>query len=151
MRWALIGIPLDIAHHAAAAAWIGGLAIVGLVATKWAERDEVVDVVQRFGKLAAIGVGIIVATGVLQAVRLVGSPARLFAADHGAYLVAKLIFLGIMLKVADINRRRVNRRFQETATATPHITGPVLDQGSTTTMTTLAAAVVSPCMIKPTA
>ncbi len=123
MRWALLGMPLDIAHHAAAAAWIGGLAIVGLVATKWAERDELVDVVQRFGRLAAISVGIIVGTGVLQAIRLVGSPTQIFAADHGVYLVAKLIFLGVMLKVADINRKRVSRRFQETATATPRITG----------------------------
>ena len=123
MRWALLGMPLDIAHHGAAAAWIGGLAMVGLVATKWGERDELVDVVQRFGRLAAISVGIIVGTGVLQAIRLVGSPTRLFAADHGVYLVVKLIFLGVMLKVADINRKRVSRRFQDTATATPRITG----------------------------
>ena len=123
MRWAILGMPLDIAHHAAAAAWIGGLAIVGLVATKWADRDELVDIVQRFGKLAAVSVGIIVGTGFLQAIRLVGSPTRLFAADHGVYLVVKLIILGVMLKVADINRKRVSRRFQETATATPRITG----------------------------
>ncbi|MEO6122192.1 MAG: CopD family protein, partial [Ilumatobacteraceae bacterium] len=123
MRWSLIGMPLDIAHHAGAAAWIGGLAIVGLVATKTAGRDELVDVVQRFGKLAAISVGVIVGTGVIQAIRLVGSPTQLFAADHGIYLVAKLIFLGVMLKVADINRKRVGRRFQDTTTATSRVTG----------------------------
>ena len=122
MRWALIGMPLDIAHHAAAAAWIGGLAIVGLVATKSAGREELVDIVKRFGRLAAISVGVIVGTGVIQAVRLVGSPTQLFAANHGVYLVAKLIFLGMMLKVADINRKRVSRRFQATTTATPRVT-----------------------------
>jgi len=123
MRWALIGMPLDIAHHAAAAAWIGGLAIVGLVATKSAGREELVDIVKRFGRLAAISVGVIVGTGVIQAVRLVGSPTQLFAANHGVYRVAKLIFLGMMLKVADINRKRVSRRFQATTTATPRVTG----------------------------
>lgn len=123
MRWALLGMPLDIAHHAAAAAWIGGLAIVGFVVTKTADRDELVEVVQKFGKLAAVSVSVIVGTGVLQSIRLVGSPGRLFAADHGLYLVAKLMFLGVMLKVADINRKRVSRRFREPTTATVRVTG----------------------------
>ena len=55
MRWAMAGIPLDVAHHAAAAAWLGGLGIVGLVAMRDTSTGELVGVVQRFG-LAAIAV-----------------------------------------------------------------------------------------------
>ena len=121
MRWSLIGIPVDVAHHAAAAAWIGGLAIVGIVAIRDTEADEMVDIVQRFARLAATSVAVIVGTGAIQALRLVGSPSRLFAADHGRYLLLKLAIMGIMLKVADVNRQRVNRRFRDARTATPHV------------------------------
>jgi len=110
---------LDIAHHAAAASWLGGLAIVGLIAARGCSASELTGVVQRFAQLAAVSVGVIVGTGLLQGVRLVGNPARLFEADHGRYLVVKLLVLGVMLWVADVNRRRVSGRFQRPATATP--------------------------------
>ncbi len=119
MRWSVIGVPLDVAHHAAAAAWLGGLAIVGIVAMRDTEADEMVDIVQRFARLAATSVAVIVGTGAIQALRLVGNPTRLLAADHGRYLLLKLAVMGVMLKVADINRQRVNRRFTDTRSATP--------------------------------
>lgn len=118
-RWPLLGVPLDVAHHAAAAAWIGGLAIIGLIAIRHSATDELIDSVNRFGRLAAISVAVIVGSGVLQAIRLVGSPLRLFAADHGKYLILKVVVLGGMLKVADINRQRISRRFGSAATTTP--------------------------------
>lgn len=118
MRWPVIGIPLDVAHHAAAAAWLGGLAIVGLVAARECSVKELTGVAQRFAQVAKVSVIVIVATGVLQALRLVGSPTRLFEANHGRYLVLKLLVLGIMLWVADVNRRRVTLRFQRATTAT---------------------------------
>ncbi len=119
MRWSLIGVPLDVAHHAAAAAWIGGLAIVGIIAIRDTESDEMVDVVQRFARLAAVSVAVIVGTGAIQAVRLVGSPTQLLAVDHGRYLLLKLVVMGVMLKVADINRQRINRRFTDRGSVTP--------------------------------
>ncbi|HWL41529.1 MAG TPA: CopD family protein [Ilumatobacter sp.] len=119
MRYPWLGVPLDVAHHAAAAVWVGGLAVVGLVAIRVCDTDEVVDVVNRFASVAAVSVGVIVATGAAQTLRLVGSPTALFGADHGRYLVVKLVVLAAMLKVADVNRRRVARRFQSATTTTP--------------------------------
>jgi hypothetical protein len=55
---------------------------------------------------------VIVATGVAQTLRLVGSPTDLWRADHGRYLVLKVLVLAAMLKVADVNRRRVARHFR---------------------------------------
>ncbi|MEQ1874568.1 MAG: peptidoglycan-binding protein, partial [Ilumatobacteraceae bacterium] len=115
MRWPLIGVPVDVAHHAAAAAWIGGLAIIGMVAIKECSTEELISSLNRFAKLAATAVTVIVITGVLQAIRLVGSPTQLFAANHGKYLMLKVVVLGAMLKVADINRQRVNRRLRSAA------------------------------------
>jgi copper transport protein len=119
MRWAFLGLPLDVAHHAAAAAWLGGLAIVGLVAMRRCAGVELVDVAQRFSRLAFTAVVVIVATGVVQALRLVGSPAQLFATDHGRYLVGKIAVIVLMLALADANRRRVNKRFRRPGTAGP--------------------------------
>jgi copper transport protein len=119
MRWSLIGIPLDVAHHAAAGAWVGGLAIVGLVAMRRTEPDELVGLVRRFAELAKWSVIVIVGTGLLQSFRLVGSPTQLLSADHGQYLLVKVAVLAVMLWLADVNRRRVAERFQRPDTATP--------------------------------
>ena len=119
MRWAAIGVPLDVAHHAAAAAWLGGIAILGLVAIREANDDELIAGVQAFAWLAPRCVAVLVATGVVQTIRLVGSPWRIFAANHGQFLILKLVVVGVMLKVADINRYRVSRRFRATDTMHP--------------------------------
>ena len=116
MRWAIIGIPLDVAHHAAAAAWLGGMAILGLVAMRETSDDELVDAVQGFAWLAPKCVGVLVGTGIVQTFRLEGSPLRLFSVNHGQFLILKLVVLGVMLKVADINRRRVTVRFRRVDT-----------------------------------
>lgn len=106
-RWPELGVPLDIAHHVAAGVWIGALAVVGLVALRELQGDERAGVMVRLSSVAAVCVGVVVITGAVQTVRLVGSPARLFDGRHGAYLVAKLVVLAAMLGVAAVNRRRV--------------------------------------------
>ena len=52
------------------------------------------------------------ATGVVQTVRLTGSPARLLDGDHGRYLVVKLVALAAMLALANANRRRLGRQIR---------------------------------------
>lgn len=119
LRWSLIGVPLDVAHHAAASAWIGGLAFVGIIAIRECDADELKQVVTSFGRLAATSVAVIVGTGVIQSFRLVGNPLQVFASTHGRLLVLKVAVLAAMLKVADINRHRVSRRFGSRS-KTPH-------------------------------
>lgn len=106
-RWAELGVPLDIAHHVAAALWIGALAIVGLVALRELDGAERAGVVVRLSSVAATCVGVVVVTGLVQTVRLVGNPGRLFDGRHGTFLVAKLVVLAAMLAIAASNRRRV--------------------------------------------
>ena len=106
-RWAELGMPVDIAHHAAAALWIAGLLIVGLFATQQLSGPRLAPVVERLSTAASVAVAVIVLTGIIQSLRLVGSPGDLFAADHGKYLAVKLVVVAAMLGVAALNRRSV--------------------------------------------
>ena len=121
MRWPAIGVITDVAHHAAAAAWIAGLAIVGWIVIPKAAHDVMVPAVRRFSRVAAISVAVLVVTGIVQTVRLVGSPMDLLDANHGRYLVAKIVVLAAMLVIANANRRRVDRRLNDPATLDRHI------------------------------
>lgn len=111
MRWPVFGVPLDIAHHMAAAAWLGGLGILTFVVVPTEDRETIIDSVRRFADVAAASVAVIVATGTAQSLRLLGNPLNLLSVAHGRFLLLKLLVLAAMLKVADVNRRRVANRF----------------------------------------
>lgn len=124
MRWPEIGVITDVAHHAAAAAWIAGLAIVGWIVIPTTTPNVLVAAVRRFSRVAAVSVAVLVVTGLIQTVRLVGNPRDLLDADHGRYLAAKLVVLAAMLGVANVNRRRVDARLDDPATIEQHL-GPL--------------------------
>ena len=110
MRWPAVGVVTDVAHHAAAAAWIAGLAIVGWIVIPRERPNPLAATVRRFSRVATISVGVLVATGFVQTVRLVGNPSDLFDLNHGRFLAAKLVALVIMLGIANSNRRRLEQR-----------------------------------------
>lgn len=112
MRWPVLGVVTDVAHHAAAAAWIAGLAIIGWVVIPHVADGTQQRALRRFSRVAAISVGVLVVTGLAQSIRLVGGPARLVDADHGRLLVAKLIVLAAMLVLANANRGRLERQLR---------------------------------------
>ena len=114
MRWPIVGVVTDVAHHAAAAVWIAGLAIVGWIVIPATDRELVVPAVRRFSRVAGYVVAVLVATGVLQALRLVGNPFDVFDVNHGRYLAVKVVALIAMLVIASGNRRRVNRQLDDT-------------------------------------
>ncbi len=121
MRWPAVGVVTDVAHHAAAAAWIVGLAIAGWIVIPKSTPEVVVPVVRRFSQVAAISVATLVGTGIIQTLRLVGSPMDLLDANHGRYLAAKIVVLAAMLLIANANRQRVDRRLNDPATLHRHI------------------------------
>ncbi len=124
MRWPEIGVITDVAHHAAAAAWIAGLAIVGWIVIPTTAPDVLVVAVRRFSRVAAVSVAVLVVTGLIQTIRLVGNPMDLLDADHGRYLAAKLVVLAVMLGIANVNRRRIDNRLDDTAKIEQHL-GPI--------------------------
>ena len=113
-RWPHVGVVLDVVHHLAAALWLGGLAVVGLVAVRAVPVHDLRHVFRRLSRWAAVAVVVLVATGVAQGVRLVGSPARLFDAGHSRLLTVKVLVVVAMLAVANVNRRRVSAQVGST-------------------------------------
>jgi len=108
-RWPWLGVTVDVVHHAAAASWIGALAIVGLVAVPRVEPLALTDVMRRFGRTAAIAVGMVVLTGVVQTVRVLGSPEEMSGSALGRLLVAKGGVVLVMLALMAATRRRASQ------------------------------------------
>lgn len=109
MRWSTAGVLADVVHHGAAAIWVTGLLVVSALAIPAVPDEDRVEIVRRFSSVAAVCVSLLVATGSLQAVRLVGHPMRLIDTGHGRLLVAKLVAVGAMVAIAGVNRSRVHR------------------------------------------
>lgn len=105
----LVGIPVDVMHTAAAAVWLGGLAVVAVLIVPVADVQAGWKVYSRFGAAARVAVPVIVGTGVVQSLRLHGGIGTLFTTGHGRLLLLKIGIVAAMLKVADINRRRLMR------------------------------------------
>jgi copper transport protein len=120
-RWPWLGVPVDIAHHVAAALWIGALAIVGTTALTALDTGELESVMRRMSTVAAGAVAVIVATGAIQTVRLVGSPSQLLDDAHGRYLVVKIVLVVAMLGLANRHRTRLATMFHADRDGGPQI------------------------------
>lgn len=107
MRWPWLGVPVDVVHHGAAAAWLGGLAVIAATAVRRSGDTRLAEMLRRFSRVAAWAVGLLVATGLVQGFRLGGGPAALFTTSHGRLVLAKVALLAVMLWLADRNRRSV--------------------------------------------
>jgi copper transport protein len=92
----------DTLHVLAASTWLGGLVLV-LVAI------ESAVVVKRFSRLALVLVLVLVATGVWQAARQVGSFAALRHTTYGTELLVKLVVVALVLAMAAGTRALVWR------------------------------------------
>lgn len=94
---------VDVVHLAAAAVWLGGLAMVVVAAVD----DE--GVVRRFSSVAFVAVIVIAATGLVQSWRQVGSLDALRHTTYGNLLVAKVALFVGMVALAAWSRRWLRR------------------------------------------
>ena len=105
----------DAAHLIAAGAWLGGLApLASLLATLGGspathDIDDCAAIAARFGNCAALSVGVLVLTGIVNAYYLVPAPEALLESTYGNVLLAKLLLFSLMLAVAAINRTRLTK------------------------------------------
>lgn len=104
-----LGIPVDIAHTAASAIWLGGLIVLIFLVAPKIESEELLGAFMKFGDIAKLAVITIIATGAIQTLRLHGGITTLFTSSHGQLLLLKLVVAALMLKVGDINRHRLIR------------------------------------------
>ncbi|MFG3047006.1 copper resistance protein CopC [Streptomyces sp. NPDC048241] len=121
-----IAMPVDIMHLLAVACWFGGLTAL-LVALYRAPADTPLgtDAVRRFSRLAFGSVLALVATGVYQSWRQLGSWSAFTDTRYGQLLLVKLGLVAVMVGLAWISRRWTGRLAErgmpepETATDAP--------------------------------
>lgn len=100
-----IGIPVDMVHTAAAAVWLGGLAILVFVVIPGTPTEQGVRAFLRFSPAARLAVATLAVTGVIQTARLHGDLSSLFGSTHGRLLLVKIALVVGMLRFAAINQR----------------------------------------------
>ncbi|NKY16397.1 copper resistance CopC/CopD family protein, partial [Streptomyces somaliensis] len=107
-----LAVPLDVLHLLAVAGWLGGLAT--LVVALYREPSVERDAVGRYSRLAAGCVAVLVATGLYQSWRQVGTWTALTGTAYGRLLLVKVVLVAVLLGVGRMSRRRT-RRLAETA------------------------------------
>ncbi|MDO0926917.1 copper resistance protein CopC [Streptomyces sp. TG1A-8] len=105
-----IAMPVDIVHLLAVAAWLGGLAAL-LVALYRAPAGTPVEAgaVHRFSRLAFGSVLALVATGVYQSWRQLGSWAAFTGTRYGQLLLVKIALVALLVGIAWTSRRWTGR------------------------------------------
>jgi copper transport protein len=108
-----LAVVTDLVHLSAVSVWLGGLALL-LGAVLWPaggvadSRAEVIAT--RFSDVASGAVMVIVASGVVQAWRQLGSWDALVDSSYGRLLLVKLGFFALMLAAAAASRSWVRQR-----------------------------------------
>ncbi|MET8760210.1 copper resistance protein CopC [Lentzea sp. NPDC004782] len=108
----LAGLALvaDTAHLTAMAVWLGGLVVVGAV-VRSADALAMRVAVPRFSRVALVSVLVLVATGVFQSWRLVGTPSALVGTSYGRVLLGKVAVAAVLLGLGALARRWVQRHY----------------------------------------
>ncbi|MGW1785490.1 copper resistance CopC/CopD family protein [Streptomyces sp. NPDC002143] len=129
-----IAMPVDVLHLMAVATWLGGLTAL-LVALYRAPADRPVEgtAVRRFSQVAFGSVLAVVATGVYQSWRQLGSWSAFTDTRYGQLLLIKICLVALLVGIAWISRRWTARLADTAADAA----------GDTEGDTTTEAAVVS--------
>lgn len=98
-----LAMPLDVAHLLAVAVWLGGL--VALLVTLRAGVPITVPQVRRFSRAAFGSVLVLVATGLYQSWRQVGSWDALTGTEYGRWLLVKVALVVVLVGIAAVSRR----------------------------------------------
>ncbi|MFE0544149.1 copper resistance CopC/CopD family protein [Streptomyces sp. NPDC058891] len=105
-------------HLLAMAVWLGGLA--ALLTALYRTPDELpAAAVARFSRLALASVAVLVATGLYQSWRGLGSLDALTSTQYGRLLAAKLVAVVLLLSAAAYSRRWTARLAMPAAVAAP--------------------------------
>jgi copper transport protein len=108
-RWAGLGFVATVVHLGAMAIWLGGLAVLLVGVLREADPGRALERVRRFSPIAFGAVAVIIASGVVQAYRQVGSLSALRETDYGRLLLIKTAVVVVLVAVAWWSRRLLNR------------------------------------------
>ncbi|MFE2537205.1 copper resistance CopC/CopD family protein [Streptomyces sp. NPDC059371] len=121
-----VAMPVDVLHLLAVAAWLGGLATL-VVALFRAPAQAPVEAaaVRRFSRLAFGAVVVLVATGIYQSWRQLGSWSALTDTSYGQLLLVKVGLVAVLVGIAWISRRWTAQLAEATA---PEAAAVVVEQ-----------------------
>jgi len=106
-----LGMVLDVFHLGAVAVWFGGLVVLAaLLFPGLAPRDIPTDIrriAATFSAYAFFAVIVVIATGVVQSLRQVGSLYALFNTAYGQTLLVKIGFVVVLIALGAVSRRTV--------------------------------------------
>ncbi|RCH66503.1 hypothetical protein DT019_22730 [Streptomyces sp. SDr-06] len=108
-----VAMPVDVVHLLAVAAWLGGLVtlLVALYRAPGIERAAVL----RFSRIAFWSVIVLVATGLYQSWRQVGTFSALVDTAYGQLLLVKVALVAVVVATASVSRRWTARLSEHTA------------------------------------
>ncbi|MGW2518735.1 copper resistance CopC/CopD family protein [Streptomyces sp. NPDC001617] len=112
-----IAMPVDVVHLLAVAAWLGGLCAL-LVSLYRSDTPIEAAAVRRFSRLAFGSVLALVATGIYQSWRQLGSWSAFTDTAYGQLLLVKIGLVALMVGIASISRRWT-ARLADTAVVEP--------------------------------
>jgi copper transport protein len=93
----MVTLPVDLVHMLAMSAWLGGMPALLVLLLKVRDGAALATAVPMFSRTATVCVVALVATGVLQAWRQVGSADALTSTTYGDWLLVKVgLVVGIM-------------------------------------------------------
>ncbi|MFD3453978.1 copper resistance CopC/CopD family protein [Streptomyces sp. NPDC058691] len=114
---ASVAMPVDIVHLLAMAVWLGGLAT--LLVALWRGLPVERSAVRRFSRIAFWAVAALVATGVYQSWRQLGSWDALVSTGYGQLLLVKLGLVVLLLELAWLSRRWTGRLAEKAKAVQP--------------------------------
>ncbi|MGW2410884.1 copper resistance CopC/CopD family protein [Streptomyces tubercidicus] len=112
-----VAMPVDVLHLLAVAAWLGGLAAL-VVSLYWGPPVERAAV-RRFSRIAFGSVVVLVATGLYQSWRQVGTWRALTDTSYGQLLLLKVALVVVLVGIAWLSRRWTGRLAEVPETDVP--------------------------------
>jgi copper transport protein len=106
-RVPMVTVASDLLHVSAMSVWLGGLVMLIVFLLPRANAAELGAIVPVWSRWATYAVGVLVLTGVAQAIVLVGTVDALVTSTYGWLLVVKVLLVLGILGVAGMSRRMV--------------------------------------------
>jgi copper transport protein len=104
-RWPAVGLVATVVHLGGMTVWVGGLSVLLLGVLRDPDPVDSLVRVRRFSPIAFGAVGVIVASGLVQAYRQVGSVDALTRTDYGRLLLVKTAVVAVAIAMAWASRR----------------------------------------------
>ncbi|HKE98134.1 MAG TPA: copper resistance protein CopC [Actinomycetes bacterium] len=135
-----LGVAVDVVHLAGISVWLGGLVVLLAAVLPRGDGAELRAVVPRFSRIAFAAVLTLVAAGLVQSWRLVGSLDALPSTTYGRVLLVKVAIVAAVVGLAWASRRLVRRRLVPAGASAARPVGPGAATASPATADAAAAA-----------